>query len=199
MVDKPADETFYAKDCKTWRKWLKANHKKRRSIWLIIYRKNATKPSVYYDEAVEEALCFGWIDSTANKRDEESRYQYFCQRKPASKWSKLNKSRVEKLIKQGLMEKAGMAMVELAKQTGTWNALDDIEELVMPPDLLKAFSKDKIALRNFEAFPPSARKGIFQWIINAKQDATRNKRILETVSKASKNVRANQWIPKDER
>jgi uncharacterized protein YdeI (YjbR/CyaY-like superfamily) len=190
------DNSFHAPTRAAWRKWLQANHRKKDSTWLIIYHKGSETPSVYYDEAVEEALCFGWIDSVKNKRDHESAYQYFGKRKPGSKWSKLNKERVRKLMKAGKIHKSGLAMIDLAKKTGTWTALDEIEKMVMPPDLAKHFKRSKTALRNFEAFPPSTKKAIYHWIISARQEATRTKRVIETVRLAEKNVRANQWVPK---
>jgi uncharacterized protein YdeI (YjbR/CyaY-like superfamily) len=195
-TEKNQDISFYAKDRKTWRKWLQENHEKKSSVWLLIYHKSSNMPSVYYDEAVEEALCFGWIDSTPNKRDHESRYQYFARRKTKSNWSKLNKTRIKKLTKLELMHSSGQAMIDLAKKNGSWSALDEVEKMVMPADLGKHLKKNKTALKNFEAFPPSARKAIFHWIISAKRDETRKKRIDETVNLASKNVRANQWVPK---
>ncbi len=161
-----------------------------------MYHKSSRTPSVYYEEAVEEALCFGWIDSKPNKRDHESRYQYFCKRKPGSTWSKLNKTRIRKLIKLGLMQPAGLAAIAVAKKNGSWSVLDQVEKMVMPPDLARLFSKNKSALKNFEAFPPSTRKGIFQWINSAKRSETREKRIAETVALAAKNVRANQYVAK---
>jgi uncharacterized protein YdeI (YjbR/CyaY-like superfamily) len=186
---------FYAKDRKSWREWLRKNHNKRQSVWLIIYKKESPTPSVYYEEAVEEALCFGWIDSKPNKRDNESFLQFFARRQPRSNWSALNKKRVEKLLEKGLMQPAGIAMIDLAKKTGTWSALDNVEALQYPPDLQKALSKNKIALENFNSFPKSVKKGILEWIGNAKKDETRKKRIDETVSKAGENIRANQWRP----
>jgi uncharacterized protein YdeI (YjbR/CyaY-like superfamily) len=195
-TEKNQEISFYAKDRKTWRKWLQENHEKKSSVWLLIYHKSSDTPSVYYDEAVEEALCFGWIDSTPNKRDHESRYQYFARRKTRSNWSKLNKTRIKKLTKLGLMHPSGQTMIDLAKKNGSWSALDEVEKMVIPADLEKHLKKNKIALKNFEAFPPSARKAIFHWITSAKLDETRKKRIDETVSLAAKNVRANQWVPK---
>jgi len=193
----PTSETaFHAKDRKAWRKWLQKNHASKEFIWLIIYRKQSAIPSVYYDEAVEEALCFGWIDSKPNKRDEESFYLYFAKRNPKSKWSKLNKERVSRLIKEKQMTEAGMAMIDLAKTTGTWTALESSDNLEIPVDLKKEFSKNKAAFKYFKAFPPSAKKGILQWINDAKREDTRIKRIQETVSLAAKNVRANQYTPK---
>ncbi len=191
-ADKKVPETT-AKNRKAWRKWLEKNHAVQDNVWLIIYKKESSTPSVYYEEAVEEGLCFGWIDSKPNKRDEESFLQFFSRRKPKSNWSALNKKRVEQLMAAGLMAPAGLAMVELAKQNGTWTALDKVEALEYPPDLQQAFAKNKTALKNFDAFPKSTKRGILEWIGNAKQNETRLKRIAETVSLAADNVRANQW------
>ena len=191
-VPQPVPE-FYASTRAAWRKWLQANHVKQASVWLIIYKKESSTPSVYYDEAVEEALCFGWIDSKPNKRDAESFFLFFARRKPQSKWSALNKKRVEKLLAAGLMQPAGQAMIDMAKANGNWTALDAVEALELPPDMKKVFAKNKAALKNWEAFPKSAKRGILEWIGNAKTDATRTKRITETVTLAAQNIRANQW------
>lgn len=195
MELKDGVKTFYAKSRLEWRKWLQKNHKKEKSVWLIIYQMKSQVPSVYYPEAVDEALCFGWIDSKPNKRDAESRYQYFAKRNPKSNWSKINKEKVARLIEQGLMTEAGLEMVELAKRTGTWDALNNVDALLLPDDLQKKFSKSKLALKNWSAFPPSTKRGILDWIQSAKRPETRQKRIDETVSLAAKNVRANQYRP----
>ena len=186
-------KTFYAKDRKAWRRWLEKNHKKENSIWLIIYKKSSQTKSVYYNEAVEEALCFGWIDSKPNKRNEDSFYQFFAKRNPKSNWSLINKNKVEKLIKVGLMTDAGLQTIEAAKQNGTWTALNEVDNSIMPDDLKKVFDKNKTALKNFDAFPRSSKKIILEWIHNAKKEETRKKRIEETVSLAAKNIRANHY------
>ena len=142
---------------------------------------------------MEEALCFGWIDSKPAKLDDERSMLWFAPRKAKTNWSKLNKDRVEKMIKAGLMAPAGLAKVEAAKKDGSWNALDGVEALEIPPDLAKALSKNKTAKEYFEAFPRSVKRGILEWILNAKRPETRAKRIEETVSLAEKNIRANQW------
>lgn len=188
---------FYAASRKAWRKWLEKNHKKEKNVWLVIYKKDSGVPSLTYAEAVEEALCFGWIDSKPNKRDDKSYVQLFAKRNPKSKWSALNKKRVAQLIRDGQMTPAGMEMIELAKKTGTWNALDEVDKLTIPSDLQKAFDKNKKAFTNWNAFPPSARKGILEWISNAKREETRAKRISDTVSLAAQNIRANQYTPKE--
>ena len=199
MEIKDGIKTFYAKDRKTWRRWLDKNGEAEKSVWLIIYRKNGPTQSVTYEEAVEEGLCFGWIDSKGNKRDDESYYQFFSQRKPKSNWSRINKERVARLIKEGQMTDRGLALIETAKQNGAWEALDKVNALVLPDELKKALAKNKTAKQNFEAFPPSIKRGILEWIGNAKREETRSKRIMETVTLAEKNIRANQYLPPDKR
>jgi uncharacterized protein YdeI (YjbR/CyaY-like superfamily) len=178
-----------AKNREEWRTWLDKNGTVEKSAWLIIYRKETTTASVYYDEAVEEALCFGWIDSVANKRDADSFYLYFAKRKPSSKWSKANRERVAKLEVQGLLKLEGIAAIDLAKKNGTWDALKEVEALTIPADMQEQFDKNEKAYANFKAFPPSTIRGILEWILNAKRPETRLKRITQTVEKAELNIR----------
>ncbi len=185
--------TFYAKSQAAWRKWLEKNHLKEKAVWLIIYKKAAEVPSVNYAEAVDEALCFGWIDSKANTKDELSYYQYFAKRNPKSKWSKVNKEKVAQFIKEGKMAPEGLAMIELAKETGTWDALNAVDELIVPDDMLKLFKKNKTAFANWNSFSRSVQRGILEWISNAKRVETRQKRIDETITLAAKNIKANQY------
>lgn len=187
---------FHAKNQKAWRDWLSKNHSGEKSVWLIIYRKSSATKSVYYPEAVDEALCFGWIDSKPNKRDEESYYLFFSKRSPKSNWSKVNKLKVEKLIAQGQMTEAGYAAIAIAKQNGTWEALDKVEQLIVPDDLQALFNKNKQAFTYWQQFAPSSRRGILDWINNAKRPETRAKRIEETVRLASQNEKANQYVRK---
>jgi uncharacterized protein YdeI (YjbR/CyaY-like superfamily) len=194
-MKKDGIDTFYAESAADWRAWLEANHRTSQSVWLIIYRKNAGTPSVYYDEAVDEALCFGWIDSKPNKRDEESFYQFFSRRNSRSNWSGVNKQKVVRLLASGKMAAAGLEMIEIAKRTGTWTALDEVEKGIIPPDLRDAFDKYPGSAENFEAFPISARRGILEWIQNARRPATRSRRVDETARLAGQNIRANQWPP----
>lgn len=184
---------FHAQNGSAWRKWLEENHDQETSVWLIIYRKGSDTASVYYAEAVDEALCFGWIDSKPNKRDGESYYQFFSRRNPKSNWSRVNKTKVERLMAQGRMAPAGLQMVSLAKESGTWTALDDVENLVVPPDLQKAFGENQEAQKHWSSFPPSSKRGILEWIFNAKRSATRQKRTDETVSMAAQGLRANHY------
>lgn len=188
--------TYYASDRAAWRTWLSEHHATEKSVWLIIYRKQSSTSSVYYDEAVDEALCFGWIDSKPNKRDEESYFQFFSQRNPKSNWSRVNKEKVERLLQEGRMAPPGQEMIRIAQESGTWTALDDVDNLIVPTDLQEALNRNPNALRYFNAFPPSSRRGILEWIFNAKRTATRQKRIEDTVRKAAQNIRANQYRPK---
>lgn len=186
-------KTFYAKSQKAWRNWLEKNHQSEKSVWLIIYKKESSKPSVYYPEAVDEALCFGWIDSKPNKRDGESYYQFFAKRNPKSNWSKINKDKIERLLSKSLIAPAGLEAISLAKENGTWTALDEPEALNIPNDLAALFDKNQKALVHWEAFPRSSKRGILEWILNAKRPETRQKRIEETVALASKKIKANHY------
>ncbi|WP_019498890.1 YdeI/OmpD-associated family protein [Pseudanabaena sp. PCC 6802] len=191
MEFKDGVKTFHAQSRQEWRDWLGANHQSEKSVWLIIYTKDSKVPSVYYPEAVDEALCFGWIDSKPNKRDDRSYYQFFAKRSPKSNWSKVNKEKVENLIVQNLMAPAGLEAIEIAKHNGTWTALDAVEDLIIPDDLQKEFDRNKTAWENWEKFPRSSKRGILEWIVGAKKPETRQKRINETVRLAGENIRAN--------
>lgn len=180
-------------DASQWRSWLEEHHVIEKSLFLIIYHKESGVPSVYYPDAVDEALCFGWVDSTPKKRDEQSYYVLFARRNPKSLWSAVNKTKVERLMAEGRMAEAGLQMVALAKKTGTWTALDGVSALELPEDLVQAFANEPQARVYFEAFPPSARRGILEWIFTAKRPETRAQRIAETVRLAAQNERANQW------
>lgn len=176
-----------------WRAWLELRHTQSEGVWLITNKKAAGKPRLEYEEAVEEALCFGWIDSKANKLDAERSMLWIAPRRPGSGWSRLNKTRIEKLIAAGKMAPAGLAKIEAAKQDGSWYALDAVENLVIPLDLEQALAANSAAAAYFEAFPRSVKRGILEWIVNAKLPETRAKRIEETARLAANNIRANQW------
>lgn len=178
---------------KEWRSWLGNHHLTEKSVWLVIYKKDSQVPSVTYSEAVDEALCFGWVDSKPNKRDDKSYYQFFSKRNPKSNWSKINKDKVADLSQQGLMAPAGLEMVKIAKQNGTWDALNDVENLIVPKDMQLLFDQNKIAFDYWTDFPKSVKRGILEWILNAKRPETREKRIKETIELAEKNIRANQY------
>lgn len=176
-----------------WRAWLAANHTRTEGVWLITYKKATGKPRIEYGEAVEEALCFGWVDSKPNKLDRERSMLYFAPRKDGSGWSRPNKDRIARMIDAGLMTPAGLAKVEAAQRDGSWTALDAIENLEYPPELEAALAENPLAQANFDAFPRSVKRGILEWIISAKRPETRLKRVTETVELAVQNLRANQW------
>lgn len=193
MELKDGVKSVAAIDTFAWREWLEINHATEKSVWLIIFKKDSSITSITYDQAVDEALCFGWIDSKPNKRDTESFYQYFSKRNVKSNWSKVNKGKISKLIAAGKMTPAGKEMVTLAKQNGTWDALNDVENLIIPDDLVAAFAQLTKAKQYFESFPPSVKRGILEWIFNAKRPETRNRRIQETARMAQDNIRTNQF------
>ncbi len=183
-------ESFDFQDRKAWREWLDKNHDSSPSIWLIVHKKNSGKIGVSLEDVVEEALCFGWIDSKLNVVDEKRFKLLLTPRKPKSIWSKQNKQRAEKLIQQGLMTAAGLKKIEAAKKDGSWNRLDAIEEFRLPEDFRKALAADKNALKNFEALNNSLKKQTLWWIENAKKPETRLRRIQPTVTMAAQNRKA---------
>lgn len=180
--------TFNPANRSAWRKWLAANYTSTEPVCLVIFHKKSKTPNITYDQSVEEALCFGWIDNKGLKRDEESMYLQFCPRKENSNWSKLNRERSEKMIQEGLMTEAGQIFIDIAKRSGKWEA--SLEADVIPADLQKAFVKKKKAFQNFQSFAPSSKRLIIQWILDAKKDETRQQRIEKTVTLAAQNIKA---------
>ena len=172
-----------------WRAWLEANHATATGVWLVGWRKGHG-PRVEYEDAVEEALCFGWIDSQGGNLDERRTRQYYAPRKPRSGWAASNRARVERLIAAGLMRPAGLAAIERAKANGSWTLLDDVEQGIVPDDLAAALAARPPAATNFEAFPKSARQMLLAWIAQARRPETRSHRIAETAAAAERNERA---------
>lgn len=176
-----------------WRAWLTVNHTRSESIWLVSFKKAAGDRYLSYEAIVEEALCFGWIDSLGRALDDERTMLLLSPRRAGSGWSKPNKVRVQRLIAQGLMAAAGLTKIEQAKADGSWSRLDQVEALVIPDDLAQALSKHDGAAANFDAFPRSAKRGILEWILQAKHPETRARRIEETARLAAENRRANNY------
>lgn len=166
-------ETFFPRSRQEWRAWLQDNHYKKQSVCLIYNKKKSNIPTVIYSEAVDEALCFGWIDSTSKSLDEHTFMQFFIRRKEKSVWSKVNREKIERLIKEGLMTKAGYAIIEIAKQNGSWTILDEAEALIIPNDLNEEFEKRKNAKEYFLSLSRSDQRNILQWLILAKRQETR--------------------------
>lgn len=187
------NNSFHPLSRAEWRAWLAANHTRQEGVWLISYKQATGKPRVDYNESVEEAICFGWIDSKANKLDDERSMLWFAPRKAGTGWSKSNKDRVARLLQAGLMAAAGLAKVEAAQRDGSWYALDAVEALEIPPDLAEALAAYAAAQANFDAFPRSVKRGILEWIASAKKPDTRANRVAETARLAAENRRANQW------
>lgn len=185
----PASElkSYYAKDRRAWRNWLQKYHLKETGVWLIYYKKNSGKTRVSYADSVEEALCFGWIDSIVKPIDEDKYMQKFTPRKTKSVWSALNKSRVEKLIEQKLMMPAGLAIIETGKKNGSWTQLDHVESFIVPPDLKKLFTKNQKFQKYFEDLSKSRRKAWLYRLHSAKLPATRTKRLSEFISEVKAN------------
>jgi uncharacterized protein YdeI (YjbR/CyaY-like superfamily) len=176
-----------------WRDWLAAHHTQTTGVWLVTWKKATGQPHLPYDEAVEEALCFGWIDSKSNKLDDARSMLWFSPRKPGTGWSRPNKERVIRLTAAGLMAPAGLDKVAAAQADGSWNALDTVEALVLPDDLVQALAAYPQATAFFAAFPRSIKRGILEWIVSARKPETRAARIAETARLANENQRANQW------
>jgi uncharacterized protein YdeI (YjbR/CyaY-like superfamily) len=193
MMVEPPKNSIHPKTISAWRAWLVKNQDRDEGIWLISWKKISGQPQIAYDDLVLQALCFGWIDSKPKKLDEQRSMLWFAPRKPRSGWSKPNKLRIEQAIATGIMMPSGLAKVEAAKKDGSWNALDAIEALEIPTDLSSALAQHGSASDNFEKFPRSVKRGILEWIGNAKTTLTRAKRIAETASLAATNERANQW------
>lgn len=172
-----------------WRQWLAEHHGTSAGTWLIWRKKRADGAQpLTLDEAVREALCFGWIDSTLRPLGNEKSALLFTPRRPRSIWSRSNKQRVESLIAAGLMTDAGQRVIDTAKRDGSWSSLDAVEELRVPDDLGQALAADPDAKRNFDAFTPSPKKNVLWWIESAKRPQTRAKRIAETVRLAAQNA-----------
>ncbi|WCL81672.1 YdeI/OmpD-associated family protein [Saprospira sp. CCB-QB6] len=189
-------ETFYPKSRSDWRKWLEENHDSQESVWLIFYKKKTGIDSISWTDAVEEALCFGWIDSKKQSIDAASYQQFFSRRKPNSTWSKVNKDKVIYLIAQNLMKEAGLACIEIAKQNGSWTLLDSAEQLLIPEDLEKEFGQQPHSKAYFLSLSKSKRKHILSWIALAKRAETRAKRIGEIAEEASKQQLPKQFLGK---
>jgi uncharacterized protein YdeI (YjbR/CyaY-like superfamily) len=186
-------ETFYPRTRQEWRNWLQDNHDKKQSVWLIYYKKKSNVSTILYSDAVDEALCFGWIDSKSKPIDEHKFMQFFSKRKEKSVWSKVNKEKIERLTKEGLMTNAGYEIIEKAKQNGSWNILDEAEALHIPEDLEGEFDKRPNAKLYFLSLSRSDKRNILQWLILAKRQETREKRITEIVELADKNQKPKQF------
>ena len=186
MQDKTEIEIFYPTSQTAWRTWLIENHESKQAVWLVFYNKSSDKPTISWSNAVDEALCFGWIDSKRIAIDTEKSHQFFSKRKPKSTWSRVNKVKIEQLTANGLIMKAGLDCVEIAKLNGSWSILDDVEALIIPEDFEIALRNKSEALDFFLSLSKSVRKVMLHWLVLAKRPETRQKRIDELVELAEK-------------
>lgn len=194
MIEKEkVTETFCPTSKKEWRQWLQDNNNTKKGVWLVQYKKKSGKPTISWSDSVDEALCFGWIDSIRKTIDEDSFIQFFGKRKPTSVWSKINKEKVKLLIENNLMTNAGIASIEIAKQNGSWTILDEVEELIIPSDLQKALQLHKGSNDYFLSLSNSVRKSILQWVVLAKRPETRQNRINEIAELAAQKLKPKQF------
>ena len=191
-------KTFCPASRQQWRAWLEAHHEQEKSVWLIFYKNKSSLPTITWSEAVDEALCFGWIDSIAKPLDEERFMRFFSRRKAKSVWSKINKEKVRRLTNEGLITQAGFDCIETAKQNGSWTILDQAEELIIPVDLDEELQKIPNAKSYFFSLSKSDKRNILQWLVQAKRAETRQNRITEIVTLAAQNLKPKviQWTKK---
>jgi len=183
---------YHAESRKQWRSWLEANHANTRGVWLCSWRPISNKPRCPYPDVVEEAICFGWIDSTAGVLDEQRGLQLITPRKSRSAWTRLNRQRAAEMENAGLMTEAGRNAVEAAQANGWWTIFDPAEDLIEPDSLTVALDARPAARRAWDDFPPSARKGMLWWVISAAKEETRARRIATIVDEAARGRRAKQ-------
>ena len=181
---------LYFKTDTEWQEWLHNNHSNTKGIYLIFYKVTHENESMRWEEAVKVALCYGWIDSTVKSLGEGKRRQYFTSRNPKSVWSALNKRYILELTESNLMHRAGLQIIEIGKINGSWNALDDVENEVIPKELQIAFDANSNAFNNYKNFAPSYRKSYLYWLNSAKREATREKRITEIMKFCEANIKS---------
>ncbi len=190
MADEPP--RVHATTVVAWRSWLRRNHARSGGVNLVSWKSHTGRPRISYDDAVLEALAYGWVDSTQRTVDGERSMLWFSPRRPASGWSRPNKLRVERLLAEGRMAPAGQAAIDAAKASGSWTLLDEVEDLVVPDDLAAALAERPGSAGHWERFPRSVRRSILEWIVQAKRPETRARRVLETAERAARGERAHQ-------
>jgi len=187
-VNKP--ELFFPRDVE-WYDWLLQNYESSEGVYLIFYKLELKVPTMRWEEAVKMALCFGWIDSTVKSLGNGKRHQYFCPRNPKSVWSALNKWHIIELTSNNLMHESGLIKIEAAKTDGSWTALDDVENEIIPKKLQTAFKKNLKAFENYKKFAPSYRKSYLYWLNQAKRDTTRKNRVVEIIRLCEANIKTH--------
>lgn len=189
MISEDIPELHFERDT-DWYDWLSNNHNQAKAVYLIFYKLELNIPTMRWEEAVRVALCFGWIDSKVESLGSGKRRQYFCPRNPKGNWSALNKKHIRELEETGLIQEAGYKMIDLAKKTGTWTAMDNVENGVIPEDLKNAFDNNPQAYENYKNFSRGYRKSYLSWLQSAKREDTRKKRIAEIIRLCAKNIKS---------
>lgn len=186
----PSDdvETIEPGSADDFRSWLAANHRDASAVWLMYWKKGSGRPSLSWPDAVDEALCYGWIDTKVQSVDDDRYVQYFAPRRPRSVWSRINKEKVERLVVEGRMTDAGLAVIDRAKADGSWTVLDAAEALIVPDDLAAALDAAQGARDFYESLTKSGKLAILGWIYTAKRPETRAKRVAETARSAAEGV-----------
>ncbi|MEP1126530.1 MAG: YdeI/OmpD-associated family protein [Ilumatobacter sp.] len=176
---------FHAENREQWRAWLAHHHESERGVWLCSWRSTTDRPRCPYPEAVEQAICFGWIDSTAAVLDDDRGLQLMTPRKAKSSWTRLNRQRAADMEAAGDMTDAGRRVIEIAKGNGWWTIFDPVEDLVEPDELAGALDARSDARANWDGFSPSSRKQMLWWVVSAIQPATKTDRIGQIVEAAA--------------
>ena len=196
-MPEPPDNSVTPRSRADWRAWLSEHHGRGEGVWLVRFKKETGGPTLSTDDVVEEAVAFGWIDSVPKKLDADRWMLWVAPRQSGSNWSRLSKERAERMRSAGQMTRAGQEAIDRAKADGSWSALDDVENLVVPDDLAAALASLPPAREEWDGFPPSSRRGIIEWILNAKREPTRASRVEKTARLAQLGKRANQWPPEE--
>jgi uncharacterized protein YdeI (YjbR/CyaY-like superfamily) len=181
---------YHPRDLAAWRAWLEAHHGDQRGVWVVSWKKRSGRDAVPYEALVEEAICFGWIDSTVNTLDDDRGMQLMTPRKAKSGWTRVNRQRVAAMEEQGRMTDAGRRSVEVAKANGWWTIYDPVEDLLEPDDLAGALDASPDARAAWDGFPPSARKQMLWWVVSAGRPETRAARIAKIAAEAAEGRRA---------
>lgn len=189
MANRDDAERVYPATVAAWGDWLAANHERDEGVWLVMFKKSSGRQIVGYDDAVTEAMRFGWVDSQGRGLDEQRTMLWFAPRRPGSGWARTNKERIARLEAEGRLEPAGRAMIEAATLDGSWTLLDDVENLIVPDDLAAAFAARPSTREQWDDFPRSTRRATLEWIVLAKRPDTRARRIEETAAKAARGER----------
>jgi uncharacterized protein YdeI (YjbR/CyaY-like superfamily) len=172
-----------------WRRWLAQNHARKQGVWLVQYKPRTGKPAIPYEDAICEALCFGWVDSTYRRLDDERGMLWWSPRRKGSVWARSNRERVVRLEAEGRMTDAGRAVIAAAKGDGSWSILEPVEALTVPEDLAAAFAARPGAIERWEALAPSAKRPYLLWIVTAKRAETRARRVRETADRVARGLR----------